>query len=165
MTRGCGRWVILGFGAFVALLVGLFLVLRPSGVERRSAVPARLQALAVVPGFSNFIRYFPRDATHVEEFEKDFLASFPIALRAITCLIQNQGLGDLYRIFAITQRDHVDFNLAYIPRSFQVQHTADFDPHYMKALFDPAEQMAEEGRAWEKHPPVLVSGVDQAGRR
>ena len=40
MTRGCGSRVMIGFGAFVALLVGLFLVLRPSGVERRSAVPS-----------------------------------------------------------------------------------------------------------------------------
>ena len=75
MTRGCSRRLMIGFGAFVALLVGLFLVLRPSGVERRSAVPSQLQGLAVVPGFSIFVRYFPTDATHVEEFEKDFLAS------------------------------------------------------------------------------------------
>ena len=78
MTRGCGRWMMFAFGAFaalVALLVGLFLVLRPSGVERRSAVPSQLQALAVVPGFSNFIRYFPTDATHEAQFEKDFLES------------------------------------------------------------------------------------------
>ena len=63
------------FGAFVAVLVVLFFVLRPSGVERRSAVPSELQALAVVPGFSTYIRYFPTDATHEAEFEKDILDS------------------------------------------------------------------------------------------
>ena len=75
MNRGCGRWIIFGLGAFVALVVGLFLVLRPSGITRRSAVPSELQSLAVVPGFPNFIRYFPTDATHVTEFEQDYLAS------------------------------------------------------------------------------------------
>ena len=103
-----------------------------------------------------------RNARLDPEWAETDRRTLPIALRAITCLIQNQGLGDLYRIFAITQRDKVDFNLVYIPRSFQVPHTTDFDTAYMKALFDLGSQMAQEGRAWEKHPPVLVSGVDQA---
>jgi hypothetical protein len=32
----------------------------------------------------------------------------------------------------------------------------------MKALFETGRILAEEGGGWEKHPPVLVSGVDQA---
>ena len=75
MNRGCGRWILFGFGALGALVVGLFFLLRPSGITRRSAVPSELQALAVVPGFPNFIRYFPTDATHEAQFEKDFLDS------------------------------------------------------------------------------------------
>lgn len=75
MSRGCGRWIVFAFVAFVALMVGLFFLLRPSGVVRRPAVPSELQTLAVVPGFSNFIRYFPTDATHEAQFEKDFLES------------------------------------------------------------------------------------------
>src|SRR5262245_109846 len=43
-----------------------------------------------------------------------------IAGRAISSLIQNQGVGDLYRIYATTQRDGVDFNLSYIPPTFDV---------------------------------------------
>src|SRR5215475_2598074 len=42
---------------------------------RKEAVPESLQAAATVPGFSTTIRYFPTDATHVQEFEKDFLQS------------------------------------------------------------------------------------------
>jgi predicted acylesterase/phospholipase RssA len=106
--------------------------------------------------------YIIRNARLDPEWAETDRRTLPIALRAITCLIQNQGLGDLYRIFAITQRDHVDFNLVYIPRSFQVPHTMDFDTSYMNALFEMGRQMAEEGHEWEKHPPVLVSGVDQA---
>jgi predicted acylesterase/phospholipase RssA len=106
--------------------------------------------------------YVIRNARLDPEWAQTDRRTLPIALRAITCLIQNQGLGDLYRIFAITQRDHVDFNLVYIPRTFQVPHTTDFDTTYMKALFETGRIMAEEGGGWEKHPPVLVSGVDQA---
>src|SRR5262245_30799370 len=39
------------------------------------AVPDELQAAANVVGFPVGIRYFPRDAGHVVEFERDFLAS------------------------------------------------------------------------------------------
>jgi hypothetical protein len=81
-----------------------------------------------------------------------------IALRAITCLIQYQGMGDLYRIYAITRRDHVDYNLAYIPASFNTPHTSDFDKAYMRSLFDVAFKMAVEGHEWATHPPVLLSG-------
>src|ERR1700750_810901 len=42
---------------------------------RKEAVPEDLQAAAAVPGFSTTIRYFPTDATHVKEFERDFLQS------------------------------------------------------------------------------------------
>jgi hypothetical protein len=30
-----------------------------------------------------------------------------------------------------------------------------------RLLFDVRERMGEEGRKWEKHPPVLLSGVDE----
>jgi predicted acylesterase/phospholipase RssA len=76
MSRGRGcLWMVFALVAFVAIVAGLFFLLRPSGVVRRPAVPSELQALAVVPGFSNFIRYFPTDATHEAQFEKDFLES------------------------------------------------------------------------------------------
>ena len=41
--------------------------------------------------------------------------TLPIAERAIDSLMQTQGIGDLYRIFLTTQRDHIDYNLAFIP--------------------------------------------------
>jgi predicted patatin/cPLA2 family phospholipase len=87
--------------------------------------------------------------------------TLPIAFRAISCLIEYQGIGDLYRIFAITQRDHVDFNLAFIPATFDFPHTENFDTNYMNALFEVGFRMAGKGHEfWYKHPPVLVSGVD-----
>lgn len=106
--------------------------------------------------------YVIRNARLDPEWAETDRRTLSIAFRAITCLIQNQGFGDLYRIFAITQRDHVDFNLAYIPSSFKVPHNVEFDTTFMKALFETGSRMAEGGHAWDKHPPVLVSGVDPA---
>jgi len=84
--------------------------------------------------------------------------TLPIAMRAIQCLIQYQGMGDLYRIFTITRRDKVDFNLAYIPETFRVTKKRDFDPAYMRTLYDLAYGMASNGYSWAKHPPVLFTG-------
>jgi hypothetical protein len=67
-------------------------------------------------------------------------------------------MGDLYRIFTITKRDRVDFNLAYIPDTFRVVKKRDFDPAYMKTLYDMAYDMAAGGYSWAKHPPVLFTG-------
>ena len=72
-------------------------------------------------------------------------------------MIQYQGIGDLYRIYSVTQRDGIDFNLAYIPPTFKTPHTKDFDTVYMRALYDLGYDMAEKGYAWVKKPPVLVS--------
>jgi hypothetical protein len=84
--------------------------------------------------------------------------TLPIAMRAIQCLIQYQGIGDLYRIFTITRRDKVAFNLAYIPDTFRTVKKRDFDTEYMKTLFDLGYSMAEHGYSWARHPPVLFNG-------
>ncbi len=76
-----------------------------------------------------------------------------IAGRAISSLIQTQGRGDLFRIFALTQRDGVDFNLAYIPATFNAPRPEDFDTAYMRALFQFGYDAAAKGYPWEKAPP------------
>jgi len=76
-----------------------------------------------------------------------------IAERAISSLIQTQGIGDLYRIYLEAERDGVDFNLAYIPRSFDAPHREDFDTEYMRALFQTGYDMAATGYPWVKVPP------------
>jgi predicted acylesterase/phospholipase RssA len=87
--------------------------------------------------------------------------TLPIAMRAISTLIHNQGLGDLYRVYAIAQRDHIDFNLTFIPPSFKVVKKRDFDTKFMQALFETGERLGAEGVDWLKRPPVLLSGVDE----
>jgi hypothetical protein len=81
--------------------------------------------------------------------------TLPIAGRAISSMIQNQGVGDLYRIYATTQRDGVDFNLAYIPPSFNVTLNEPFDQHYMNELFNLGYELGKAGYDWKKTPPGL----------
>jgi len=76
-----------------------------------------------------------------------------IASRAISSLIQTQGVGDLYRIYAICERDGVDFNLAYIPKSFSFPHKEEFDTEYMRKLFYTAYNLAKNGYPWQKQLP------------
>ncbi|HEY8218464.1 MAG TPA: hypothetical protein VIF86_00035 [Methylobacter sp.] len=78
-----------------------------------------------------------------------------IAGRAINSLIQSQGVGDLYKIYAEAQRDGIDFNLAYIPKSFNAPHREEFDTNYMRKLYQTGYELAARGYQWEKIPPGL----------
>ena len=76
-----------------------------------------------------------------------------IAMRAIDSLTRTQGIGDLYRVYATTQRDGVGYNLTYIPSTFDVPHKEMFDTAYMKALFDVGYKAAASGPRWQTTPP------------
>jgi predicted acylesterase/phospholipase RssA len=75
--------------------------------------------------------------------------------RSISTLIKNEGLGDLYRIYATAQRDHVDFNLAAIPADFKMKSPEPFDQDYMRALYDIGYRAGHLGYPWRKAPPGL----------
>jgi hypothetical protein len=76
-----------------------------------------------------------------------------IAGRAVSTLIETQGVGDLYEIYDETQRDGVGYNLAYIPESFDAPHPEPFNTDYMRALFDTGYDLAVNGYPWRKQPP------------
>ena len=76
--------------------------------------------------------------------------------RALSSLIQSQGIGDLYQIYLNAQQNEMDFNLAFIGEDFDVVSREDFDTEYMRALFDYGYQLAREGYPWQKRPPGLV---------
>ena len=77
-------------------------------------------------------------------------AILSIASRAISSLIQTQGMGDLNRIYFTAQRDGFDFNLAYIPKSFTRQLKEPFETAYMQELFDLGYRLAVKGYPWAK---------------
>jgi predicted acylesterase/phospholipase RssA len=83
----------------------------------------------------------------------------PIASRAIDSLIRTQGIGDLYQIHALCNRDGNDFHLAYIPASFTEVPAEAFDPVYMSKLFDVGYEMARNGYPWQDTPPGF--GLDR----
>ena len=75
--------------------------------------------------------------------------------RAIFTLTKTQGVGDLYRLYAYAVRDHIDYNLAFIPANFNQQAKTPFDSNYMKKLFKVGEGLGSEGYSWKKYPPGL----------
>lgn len=79
--------------------------------------------------------------------------TFSIAGRAISALIQTQGIGDLYRIYVAANRDKIDFNLASIPETFKTELPEAFDPKYMNELFELGYNLAARGYPWAKFPP------------
>jgi len=55
--------------------------------------------------------------------------------------------------------------LAYIGRDFTREHTEDFDPTYMRPLFEYGRAQIKDGTAWKKSSPFLIPGQLQAGKR
>jgi predicted acylesterase/phospholipase RssA len=78
--------------------------------------------------------------------------------RSVSSLIQTQGLGDLNRMYLTATRDHLDYNLAYIPGDFNAPKKSDFDVDYMTPLFERGRQMASGGFPWAKYPPGYDPG-------
>jgi predicted acylesterase/phospholipase RssA len=82
--------------------------------------------------------------------------------RAVSSLINSQGLGDLYRIYLTTQRDGIDYNLAYIGSDFDAPHKEEFDTAYMQKLFDYGYMLARTGYPWQKYPPGYTPSKSSA---
>jgi predicted acylesterase/phospholipase RssA len=82
-----------------------------------------------------------------------------ITQRSISTLIKNQGIGDLYRIYSVTRRDGIDFNLASIPPDFTETSDEPFDQKYMVSLFDRGYDLASHNYSWMKAPPGMESAI------
>ncbi len=78
-----------------------------------------------------------------------------IAGRSVSSLIRTQGIGDMYKLYMGAKRDKLDYNLAFVPASFNVPLKEAFDPTYMRALYDLGYRMAKEGYPWSHVPPGL----------
>ena len=123
--------------------------------------PANLSATARQEGIQVFARrvrkaYIIRNARLDPDWATVERSTLTIAGHAISALIETQGIGDLYQLYVLAQRDHLDFNLAYIGADFTVEHQEDFDPRFMRALFDYGYQLGRKGYPWQKVPPGLA---------
>jgi hypothetical protein len=100
--------------------------------------------------------YIIRNARLDPEWASVQRSTLGIVGRAISTLIQSQGLGDLYRLYLTAQHDGLDYNLAYIGADFNAPRKEDFDTAYMRALFDYGYQLGQKGYPWHKAPPGLT---------
>jgi hypothetical protein len=76
-----------------------------------------------------------------------------IAEKAVSSLIKTQGIGDLYRLYAIAKRDRIDYNYIDIPTDFTVEAKSPFDNKFMRALYANGYEMGRNGVEWKKLPP------------
>jgi hypothetical protein len=88
--------------------------------------------------------------------------TIPIAGRAVSELMRTQGVGDLYELYTATQRDRIDYNLAFIPSDFNAPHKEQFDTHYMRELYNFARNSAIAGYPWKKYPPGFTQPLRSA---
>lgn len=80
-------------------------------------------------------------------------STLKIVGRAISTLIGTQGTGDLYQLYVLAQRDHIDFNATWIPPTFTEKISQPFDTTYMNKLYRVGRAAIENGTAWSKYPP------------
>jgi hypothetical protein len=97
--------------------------------------------------------YIIRNAQVYPEYESIEPQISKIGARAIGSLTKYQGVGDLYRIYVLAQRDGIDYNLAFIPKDFHPKRTSEFDTKYMNEEFNMAYNLARSGYKWSKYPP------------
>ena len=75
--------------------------------------------------------------------------------RSIDTLIKWDGIADLYRIYAISQRDGIKYNYTSIPLDFDKESKSAFDKEYMGSLFQAGYAAALEPEPWKHTPPGL----------
>jgi hypothetical protein len=80
-------------------------------------------------------------------------STLDIVGRSIASLINFQGIGDLYRMYAQTEKDGVNYHLAFIKPDFTATHKEEFDTAYMRKLFAYGFEMSKDGYPWRKFPP------------
>jgi len=100
--------------------------------------------------------YVVRNGKLTPAYEAVQANTLAISARSLFTVTKNQGIGDINRIYAMTQRDGAEFRLASIPASFTAESKQSFDPVYMKALFDVGFRIGLEGKAWVRTAPEAV---------
>ena len=82
--------------------------------------------------------------------------AFSIAYVTINNLFKITMTSSLYRIYVLTARYGIDFNLAAIPEDSDLAMAPlEFEPEAMKQLFDLGYGLAEQGYDWMTVPPTI----------
>jgi predicted acylesterase/phospholipase RssA len=120
----------------------LVAALGPDGKQLLQMVAHRQRSLYVI-----------RNSRPGPDFETVDRSTLKIAGRAVSTLISTQGIGDLYQLYLVCQRDHIDYNVTYIPETFSAKISEAFDRAYMNQLYQVGRQQMLSGKAWSKYPP------------
>ncbi len=99
--------------------------------------------------------YIIRNARLDPDYAASERRTISIAGRAINTMLAASGQNDVLRTYFVSQRDGVDYNLAYIGSDFSAPKTGEFDQTYMRALYAYGFQEGKDGHAWHKLPPGL----------
>lgn len=112
--------------------------------------------------------YLIRNAFLNPEFKTVSPRLLPIAGRTIDSLIRTQGIGDFFRIATLADRDGLDFEVTWIPEgtneSIGVEPAEEFDPKYMKALYEYGRQRTLNGETWTNFFEFLEMEEKQPAR-
>jgi hypothetical protein len=97
--------------------------------------------------------YIIRNARPGPDLETVDRSTLRIAGRAISALISAQGIGDLFQLYVLAQRDGIAYNATWIPESFSERPSEPFEQGYMNRLFQVGRAAIADGTAWSKYPP------------
>ena len=100
--------------------------------------------------------YVIRNGKLDPEWEATEETALALGARSMSTVLKNQTIGDLIRMHSKARAEGIDYNLAYIPRTFKVPRPGPFDLRYMQALYAVGLQLGKEGYKWSKAPPGLI---------
>ena len=124
-----------------------------------------LQRITGVPLTHKIHGYVIRNGRIDPEWRSTERKTLDIGMRAISSLVQFQGINDLYRLAGTARQDKLDFNVTYIGADFHYPHSGEFDREYMKQLFAYGYRLGETGDAWHKRLPDEPEWSPDAARQ
>ena len=78
-----------------------------------------------------------------------------IATRVLEASLRASMVGDLFRIYALAQREGATFQWITIAEGVELQGAETFDPVRMSELYEIGYRTARAGPEWELHPPAF----------
>jgi Patatin-like phospholipase len=106
--------------------------------------------------------YILRNGRIAPEYKSTDITLMSVANRSIASLIKTQGIGDLYRIALVSDKNHIDYNLAFVPPEFTSLPNDMFDRTYMSSLFAFGYEQSLHGYHWHKQPPGLEAASSKS---
>jgi hypothetical protein len=76
-----------------------------------------------------------------------------IAKKSVSSLIKTQAIGDLYRLYAISERDGIDYHYVDVPADFTLEPKTPFDNRFTRELYEKGYAIGKKGLPWKKVPP------------